>query len=124
MAKDDKSDLGLFPNISRLGYRPILKSPSFRYLLYGKRRKVGPRSFPEHFSSRLSTNIEKSEFSLFVVGQKTKSLTSDFFQTFLVYVIDIYLEKSQFLLSVIEQKTKSRTSDISQTFLVHVMDLV
>ena len=32
-AKDEKSDLGLLPNVSRLSYRPILKSPSFRYLL-------------------------------------------------------------------------------------------
>ena len=32
-AKDEKSDLGLFPNVSRLGYRSILKSPSFCYSL-------------------------------------------------------------------------------------------
>ena len=51
--------------------------------------KVGPPTFSKRFSSTLSTYLEKSEFSLFVIGQKTKSRTSDFFQTFLVYVIDL-----------------------------------
>ena len=83
-------------NFSRLTYWLSLKSPSFRYLLHGKRRKVGPRTFSKRFSSMLSIYLEKSEFSLFVIGQKTKSRTSDFFQTFLVYVIGPRLKSPSF----------------------------
>ena len=84
-----RQKVGLFLNVLGLRYRPILISPSFRYLLYGKRRKVGPRTFSKCFSSTLWTYLEKSEFSLFVKGQKTKRRALDFFQTFLVYVIDL-----------------------------------
>ena len=102
-------DLRLFPNFSRLSYRPILKSLSFRYLLQGKRRNVRPRTFPKRFSSTLSTYLEKSEFSVFVTGQKTKCQTSDFFQTFLVFVIDLSGKVRVF---VICYRAKDEMSDL------------
>ena len=83
-AKDEKLDLRLFPNVSHLGYQSVLKSPSFHYLLQGKRQEVRPQTFSKRLLSRLSIYLEKSKFSLFIIGQKTKSRTSDFSQTFLV----------------------------------------
>ena len=62
--------------------------------------KSQPSAYSKRFSSKLSTYFEKSEFSLFVIGQKTKSRTSDFFEAFLVYV-STFFEKSEFSLFVI-----------------------
>ena len=59
----------------------------------------------------LPTYLEKSEFSLFVIGQKTKSRTSAFSKRF-SSTLSTYLEKSEFSLFIIGQKTKSRTSDL------------
>ena len=65
---------------------------------------------------KLWTYLEKSEFSLFVIGQKTKDGPWTFSKRFLSK-LSTYLEKSEFSLFVIGQKTKSRTSDLIEQSL-------